>query len=79
MRRNRRCAVNLPRCKRKLGLLSQVQAANALIQQLTKTQQEYAQVITDIHSASPYYREQLSHEGQFSSLEALRRQISQIE
>jgi CHAT domain-containing protein len=53
-------------------------AANALIQQLTKTQQEYAQVITDIHNASPYYREQLSQPGQFGSLKALRGQLDKL-
>ena len=53
-------------------------AADTLIPQLTKTQQEYAQVITDIHSASPYYREQLSHQGQFSSLEALRLRLAKL-
>ena len=53
-------------------------AANALIQQLTNTQQEYALVITDIHNASSYYREQLSQPGQFGSLKAVRGQLGKL-
>jgi CHAT domain-containing protein/tetratricopeptide (TPR) repeat protein len=50
-----------------------------LSSELDKVQTDYAQVLADIHNASPYYREQLSRDSQLGSMERVRAALGKLD